>query len=134
MASFARCFPVLASRLAVGHKNLSHLASCTGEEMALHLVIEAAEIGVSDGSLAMDQSLPPDEDRDQDFDWVREVLFRDHDVLWLFEDSLDGIDDPDSELSKQYGLANLHPNRWFVPFADADSQQDGDAAPPAHDS
>jgi hypothetical protein len=121
MARFSRCFEVLAARLALGYENLSHLASCTAEEMALHLVIEAAEAGVSDGSVAMDQSLPPDADHDQDFDWVREILFRDHDVLLLFEDSLDGIEDADSAHSKEYGLANLHPDRWFLPFADADS-------------
>ncbi len=120
MTRFSRCFQVLAARLAVGCENLSHLASCTGEEMALHFVIEAAETGVSDGSLAVDQSLPPDPDRDHDFDCLREILFRDHDVLLLFEDALDGIETADSEHSRQYGLANLHPHRWFLPFADAD--------------
>ncbi len=123
MARFSRCFEILAARLAAGYENLSHLASCTGEEMALHFVIEAAETGVSDGSLTINQSLPLDPDRDQDFDWVREILFRDHDVLLLFEDSLDGIEAADSGPAKEHGMANLHPHRWFLPFADADSWQ-----------
>jgi hypothetical protein len=34
------------------------LASCTGEEMALHLVIDSAEAAVSDDTIPLDESLP----------------------------------------------------------------------------
>ncbi len=86
--------------------------------MALHLVIDCAE-GLAKGEIeVMDQSLPDDPDRDTDFESTREVLFRDHDVLLLFNTSLDGIEDTDSEVSGYYRFANLHPRRWFLPFAD----------------
>lgn len=85
--------------------------------MALHLLIDAAEDGLRDGSLVIDGSLLVDPDRDGDFDAVRELLFRDHDVLLLFDASLDGIEDPEAGLA-EHGPANLHPNAWFLPFAD----------------
>ena len=83
-----------------------------------HLIIDAAEGTTLDGSLATDLSLPADPDRDGDFDAVREFLFRDHDVLMLFDASLDGIESPDGELDEQRLFANLHPRAWFLPFAD----------------
>ena len=86
--------------------------------MALHLVIDSAEAGVSDDAIPLDDSLPADPERDRDFEWAREVLFRDHDVLLLFNPSLDGIEDNDSDLSLRHMFANLHPRRWFLPFPD----------------
>lgn len=118
MARFVTCFEALAARLAQDQFDSSQLASCTGEEMALHLVIDLAAAGVSDDTILMDDSLPDDEQRDDDFEWAREVLFRDHDVLLLFNASLDGIDDTESDLSQRYMFANLHPKRWFLPFPD----------------
>lgn len=41
------------------------------------------------------------------FELAREVLFRDHDVLMLFNVSLDGIEDDCSELAECYRFANL---------------------------
>ena len=118
MERFVACFDDLAARLAHGRFASSQLASCTGEEMALHLVIDSAEAGVSDDVTPLDDSLPGDPERDCDFEWAREVLFRDHDVLLLFNPSLDGIEDNDSELSQRHMFANLHPRRWFLPFPD----------------
>ena len=118
MERFVACFQALATRLARGRFASSQLASCTGEEMALHLVIDSAEAGLSDDAIPVNESLPADPERDGDFDWAREVLFRDHDVLLLFNPSLDGIEDDDSDLSQRYMFANLHPRRWFLPFPD----------------
>jgi hypothetical protein len=42
---------------------------------------------------------------------MREVLFEDHDVLMLFNPSLDGVDD-----SPVIAAAYLHPRDWFRPF------------------
>lgn len=50
-------------------------------------------------------------------EWARTALFRDHDVLWLFEASLHGIEVPDSEAA-YYGLAHLHPRDWSTRFDD----------------
>jgi hypothetical protein len=48
MARFVLGFQTIAARMTHGGCDLSRLASCTGEEMALHLVIDEAE-----SSLAM---------------------------------------------------------------------------------
>ena len=72
--------------------------------MALHLVIDAAEGAAGDGSLATDLSLPASADRDEDFDAIRELQFRDHDVLLLSDSTLDGIEAPSSTVDEYGGL------------------------------
>ena len=94
------------------------MATCTAEEMALHLIIDAAEGATRDGTLVTDLSLPANRRRDDDFGAVRELLFRVHDVLLLFEASLDGVEAPDSALDEHRLFANLHPRAWFLPFED----------------
>ena len=116
MRRFVSCFDALAARLATSQFEPGELASSTGEEMALHLVIDSAEAGVNDGTIPVDLSLPEHAAGDHDFEWARDVLFEDHDVLLLFDASLDGIEETDSELNQQFHFANLHPQRWFLPF------------------
>ncbi len=118
MRRFVSCFEALASRLAWGRFPAEQLASCTAEEMALHLVIDLAEDFVTAGTLPMQSDLPAHGEADMDFDWAREVLFRDHDVLMLFNASLDGIEDDTNEISDEFRFANLHPRDWFVTFSD----------------
>lgn len=115
---FVSCFESLAGRLGSGRFIPEQLASCTAEEMALHMLIDLAEAFVNDGVVPTESPLPTRGDDDTDFDWAREVLFRDHDVLMLFNVSLDGIEDDSGELAEQYRFANLHPRDWFEPFAD----------------
>lgn len=117
LARFVSCFEALAVRLGAGLAS-EQLASCTAEEMALHMVIDFAEASVADGMASIPQKLPRRGAADTDFEWAREVLFRDHDVLMLFNASLDGIEDDSSELAEYYRFANLHPRDWFLPFAD----------------
>jgi hypothetical protein len=118
MERFVSCFETLANRLEVQDFDATRITTCTAEEMALHLVIEAAEGASRDGALATDISQPAKPGCDDDFDSVREPLFRDHDVLYLFDASLDGIEAPDSALDEQHLFANLHPRAWFLPFDD----------------
>ena len=118
MERFVACFEALARRLEAGGFDTTQITTCTAEEMALHLVIDAAEGGTGDGSLATDLSLPASPDRDEDFDAIRELHFRDHDVLLLFDASLDGIEAPNSALDEHGLFANLHPQAWFLPFED----------------
>lgn len=54
--------------------------------------------------------LPDHGDRDEDFYWMREVLFEDHDVLMLYNRPLDGIE------IEADGNSSLHPRDWFLPF------------------
>jgi hypothetical protein len=68
MERFVACFEALARRLEGGGSD--EITTCTAEEMALHLVIDAAEGATRDGSLATDLSLPARPDRDEDFDAI----------------------------------------------------------------
>lgn len=118
MERFVSCFETLAKRLEVHDFDATRITTCTAEEMALHLVIDAAEGASRDGTLATDISQPAIPGSDDDFDSIRETLFRDHDVLHLFDARLDGIEAPDSALDEQHLFANLHPRDWFLPFDD----------------
>ena len=118
MERFVACFEALARRLEGGGSDGTQITTCTAEEMALHLVIDAAEGATGDGSLATDLSLPARPDRDEDFDAIRELHFPDHDVLLLFDASLDGIEAPNSAIDEHGLFANLHPQAWFLPFED----------------
>ena len=118
MERFVACFESLARRLERRGFDATQITTCTAEEMALHLVIDAAEGATRDASLATELSLPANPDRDEDFNALRELHFRDHDVLLLFDASLDGIEAPNSALDEHGLFANLHPQAWFLPFED----------------
>lgn len=110
------------SRDDPGDGDQERLAACTGEELALalHLVIGLAEAQLADGMIGQDHTvdaLPDHGSADADFDATRDRLFLDHDVLMLFDPSLDGVDDPDSEIGRAQRAANLHPRDWFKSFA-----------------
>jgi|GEM_PF-2962809 hypothetical protein len=119
---FIRSFALIEERLAAGDVSEFSLTRCTGEEMALHLVIDHAEAdfesGIDSSGGELDR-LPSRGEADHDFDLMRDVLLRDVDVLMLFDMSMDGIEDPESELARIEGTANLHPDQWFLPFDDA---------------
>src|SRR5207302_1411777 len=104
-------FDRLAERLGSGNSDC--LAHCTAEELALHLTIGSAEAYVADGVApsAWVDHLPDHGCDDEAFDWMRQVLFEDHDVLMLFNPSLDGVDE-----SQVIAAAYLHPREWFRPF------------------
>ena len=92
---------------------------CTAEEMALHLAIKDAP-----GYLEMWQE---DEDEDHetlpkhrdDYVWhmCSGLLFEDHDVLMLYDATLDGFEDPGGDLNQEYGVGDLRATAWFKFFA-----------------
>lgn len=112
LEQFIEGFDRLAERLG-GDGDSDCLARCTAEELALHLTINTAEAYIADGVVdsAWVDHLPDHGSADQDFDWMREVLFEDHDVLMLFNPSLDGF-----EHSPDVATSYLHPRDWFQPF------------------
>lgn len=118
---FTDCFDDLATRIARGDGDREQLATCTGEEMALHLAIDLAEAHHGDGLLGPDldraATLPDHGDNDSDFDAMRDALFTDHDVLILFDSLMDGAEIPGGMLDRVERCANLHPRDWFKPFA-----------------
>ncbi|RZB19583.1 hypothetical protein StrepF001_12645 [Streptomyces sp. F001] len=99
----------------------------TGEEMALHLgIARAQDLTRNRPRLVRDTVAGLPEDR-ADFDWgtCSDVLFQDHDVLMLFDHSLDGIEQPDNEIHQSLGMVNLAPHDWFAAF-DPDQARDPD--------
>ena len=56
--------------------------NCTGEEMALHKIIEHASEVDADEDI---YDTLPEHEEDDDFDTISDIMFEDHDVLMLFE-------------------------------------------------
>lgn len=113
LAQFIGCFQHLAERIAEGDGDSALLARCTGDELALHMTIDLARDHLNDEVIDIEAAadLPDHGDKDSNFGLIRDVLFADHDVLMLYEPSLDGIED--DEFSRG---SNLHPRDWFKPF------------------
>ncbi|MEU5205344.1 hypothetical protein ACI2LF_40580 [Kribbella sp. NPDC020789] len=111
----ARCFDDLAVDLAETH---AVRPLCTGEEMALHLGIDRAKSLTRNRPRLVAETVEGlgEDRRDFDWDWCSDALFEDHDVLMLFDASLDGIEDSGNEINQALGLANLAAADWFVPF------------------
>lgn len=112
---FIAGFERIAERLARGGDN-DVLARCTAEELALHKILDLAEAHLNDDIVgpAATRHLPDHGNRDEDFHWMREVLFEDHDVLMLYNRALDGIENTID------GNSSLHPRAWFDPFRPSD--------------
>jgi hypothetical protein len=98
---------------------------CNAEELLLHLAIDYAADMVKDGSsIAVLLDLPEHED---DYDWgmCSEELFQDHDVLLLYDDSVDGIEDPQAEANRRFRIGDLRPANWLTPFDNAEPRDPG---------
>jgi hypothetical protein len=92
---------------------------CTAEEMALHLGIARADDLTRNRPHLVRETVENLPEHRRDFDWhaCSDILFQDHDVLMLFDNSLDGIEDSDSQVNQALGMVNLGPQDWFDPFA-----------------
>ncbi|QGG96241.1 hypothetical protein [Actinomarinicola tropica] len=114
IAAFASRFEVLAGRLARGLNELTGLASCTADEIALHLVIDRTEELHEEAGLDWEWvDALPIHPADDDYVGIKDLLFRDLDVMFLYEPAFDGVDDPESETYRTQGFAHLHPRDWF---------------------
>ncbi|MFE7485037.1 hypothetical protein [Streptomyces sp. NPDC057552] len=121
----ARCFDDLAADLAPGARSVT--PTCTGEEMALHLgIARARSLTVNRPSL-VDRAVAelPEGRDDYDWRWCSSVLFEDHDVLMLFDASLDGIDDSANEVNQAMGMVNQAVADWFAPFNPEEGREPG---------
>lgn len=115
--AFGERFGVLADRIASGLTELTHLTTCTADEVALHLVVDRAEEMVEDGELDQDWIAElPSRPNDGDFHGVKDYLFYDFDVLHLYDAGADGVEDPTSSIFRAEGFVNLHPRDWFKTF------------------
>ena len=110
---FAGCFEQLARRFASGDGDTDALATCTAEQLALHMILDAAPRLLDQGLVDTDAvaDLPNHGDADRDWALLHDALFEDHDVLLLYRADLDGI-----EADPRVAESNLHPDDWFTPF------------------
>lgn len=111
----ARAFDDLAADLEAGR---TPIPSCPGEEMALHLMLRTAEAALADGWGVPQELLTrlPEHPDDQAWDLAQDVMFQDSDILNLFEEHLDGIEDPESPDNRKAGMGDYRPEAWFRPF------------------
>jgi hypothetical protein len=114
----ARAFDDLAADLADGRLPL---ATCPGEEMAMHLMLRSARGAAADGWGVPPEKLSVLPEHDDDFDWdlAVDVLLQDEDILHLFDEQLDGIEDPESEDNKRFRIGDYRAEAWFRPFQNA---------------
>lgn len=86
--------------------------------MALHLAIARAQNLTRNRPRLVSDAVAALPEERQAFDWdaCSDVLFQDHDVLMLFDNTLDGIEDPGNGIHQAMGMVNLAPNEWFAPF------------------
>lgn len=119
----ARCFDDLAADLAPGARSVT--PTCTGEEMALHLGIARARSLTVNRPALVDRAVAelPEGRDDYDWDWCSSVLFEDHDVLMLFDASLDGIEDSGNDVNQAMGMDNLAAADWFEPFGPQEGRE-----------
>lgn len=108
----ARAFDDLVEDLEAGRLPRP---TCPGEEMALHIMLQTAEAAMEDGWGPVLDRLPEHDD-DCDWDMLVDVLLQDEDILHLFDESLDGIEDPRSEDNRTTGMGDYRPGSWFQPF------------------
>ncbi|MFD3761978.1 hypothetical protein [Streptomyces sp. NPDC058622] len=100
---------------------------CTGEEMALRLMIERARSITANRPNAVRDLVADLPQSNCDYDWegCSDFLFEDHDVLMLFDAKLDGMEDPNSEVHQALGMVNLAANEWFEPFRTDEARDPG---------
>ncbi|MER6914892.1 hypothetical protein ABT354_24720 [Streptomyces sp. NPDC000594] len=110
----ARCFDDLADDIEKGNWPEP---TCTGEEMAMHLVMpRAADLVSDDPELVAEWTKGlPETSEDYDFDICYDFL-QDTDVLFLFEPWSQGIENPDNPTHQILGIAGLEADEWFEPF------------------
>lgn len=118
-SAFASRFAIVAKRVAEGLPWLESIATCTADEMAIHVILTMVDEIDDMAEPTWIERLPAHEDDDQ-VEWLEDLLLQDTDVLMLYNPTLDGIEDPASPVNLQLGCANLHPAGWFKPFANCD--------------
>jgi hypothetical protein len=113
---FGRACEDLARDLEAGERPQPR---CTAEEMALHLAIDDAPGYLEMRREAGDERHAALPEHSDDYDWAScsDLLFEDHDVLMLFDASLDGFEDPGNATNQQFRVGDLRPTAWFGSFS-----------------
>jgi hypothetical protein len=119
VSAFAYRFAIIGKRIASGLPWLESIATCTADEMAVHLILPMVDDFDELADPTWIEQFPAHEDDDQ-IECLDDLLLQDTDVLMLYNPALDGIEDSDSPVNQQLGVANLHPKDWFKPFANVE--------------
>lgn len=116
----ARAFDDLAADLSDGDWPRP---TCIGEEMALQHVLHVLEDGGLELMVSSDDmgALPQHPD-DLVWEACREGLCQDSDILLLFDDEHDGVEDPASEENRTIGMGDYRPGAWFDTFGGMSSR------------
>jgi hypothetical protein len=115
----ARAFLDLADDLAAGALPLPR---CPAEELALHLILNAANGWERDTDPHQPRALLTDipaRAEDHDWDALRDTLFRDHDILTLYDPAAAGIEHPADPRNQAITMGDYRPAAWFTWFASA---------------
>ncbi|WP_439946378.1 hypothetical protein [Streptomyces sp. BBFR109] len=91
---------------------------CATEELALHFALESASAMTCDEPdlvAEFTQGLPGQQG-DYDWDVCSCLLFQDHDVLFLYDPRMQGLEHPDNPLNQRMGIGDLRPEGWFEEF------------------
>ncbi|MFJ5885298.1 hypothetical protein [Kitasatospora cineracea] len=112
---FVRCFDDLAADIRDGGLPKPR---CTGEEMALHIALEHASAMTLDEPDLVANFVEGISAEAGDYDWSEcsDLLFEDHDVLFLYDPWLSSVAEPESSVGNYMGVAYLRPQDWFKPF------------------
>lgn len=110
----ARSFDDLAADLEAGHRPLPR---CPAEEMALHLALdEAPDLPGDEDPIAQLVDRLPRHPADFAWDMCGDRFVQDTDILRLFDDALDGMEDPDDPINRELGIGDYRPSAWFRTF------------------
>ena len=102
--------------------------TCTAEEIALHLAFEETEAVLEmaeedeDYAATLYATLP---EHPQDYNWdlCKDICLQDSDVLFLYDDAADGIEDPETSINKTFRIGDLRPGHWFDTFNNMPARQ-----------
>lgn len=93
--------------------------------MALHLALQDAPTNRELGVAGDDHDTLPERPGDYDWDGCLEMLFQDHDILWLFDPGYDGVEDPGTDLNRKFRVGDLRPQAWFETFGNSEPRDPG---------
>ena len=110
-----RALDDLNEDIALGHPPEPR---CAAEEIALHFALQSASaMTIDEPELVAEftQGIP---EQQGDYDWsiCSDLLFQDHDVLFLYDPNLQGLEHPDNPLNRHMRIGDLRPEGWFEEF------------------
>ncbi|MFJ6842710.1 hypothetical protein ACIQRE_08565 [Streptomyces griseoluteus] len=91
---------------------------CAAEELALHFALESASAMTCDQPELVAEFTRGIPEQQGDYDWsvCSDLLFQDHDVLFLYDPMMQGLEHPDDPINQSMGIGDLRPEGWFKEF------------------